>query len=504
MGSTILVPFAERTLSRIRATLANGAGRTTTTRAVAGFLVVALVAGGSTQSVSTPSALPTADRAVAHAAGPQASRDDSGSALAARDAARRAKPTPSPSDTVCVGAEEATLDKVFTAVFDSFEPQLPAQHRPAARAAKQRVLADMHTMTISTTAVSMHPAQLGASPDAPMNDYREPLSQWIVTQLMNVREGRAAQQIRVENLTLSQAVETAWLYFYLTAVIPLTFVKDTMPGLVSVGPVKLGTLITLPITIGNAGLKAMYRAISNAIIGGCIAEMTADERARAGKPDPDLSFTADVPQIIEDIAGQVAIAEPETCPAIGDLSLARIAERTASYLQATAPNARAATQIAAKNRELQRFMRTVRVPHNLIPADPADFSTVETLLSYGLGAIPNVGGAISEIVIGLGKSAAEGKDFTETVPLADLTVTKSLTAAYYAYSLTTHFVSLANDFVADSLATSLGGVDVLPRLDGIINAPNTYGLVVYHNVLRSLCLVEDRVPPKEGAPVATW
>lgn len=474
-------------------------------RTIAGILVVALVAGGMTQSAGTPTALPSADRDAAPSQ-PQstAPADDSGAALSAKKAARTAEPTPSASSgTVCVGAEEATLDKVFEAVFDSFEPQLPAQHRRAARAAKQRVLADMHTMTISTTAVSMHPAQLGASPDAPMNDYREPLSQWIVTQLMNVREGRAAQQIRVENLTLSQAVETAWLYFYLTAVIPLTLVKDTMPGLVSVGPVKLGTLITLPITIGNAGLKAMYRAISNAIIGGCVAEMTAEERARAGKPDPDLAFTAHVPQIIEDIAGQVAIAEPETCPAIGDLSLARIAERTAEYLRATAPNARAATQIAAKNRELQRFMRTVRVPHNLIPTDPADFTTIENLLSYGLGAAPYVGGALTEIAIGLGHSAAEGKDFSQTVPLADLTVTKSLTAAYYAYSLTTHFVSLANGFAADSLATSLG-VDVLPRLGGVINAPNTYGLVVYHNVLRSLCLVEDQVPAPMGKPVAEW
>ncbi|WP_245569688.1 hypothetical protein [Gordonia shandongensis] len=473
--------------------------RSRAARAVAVTLVGAVVIGSVSQSVS---AAPGEQRATLQSESTtQNVADGPGRQAATKQAAERTPPTTVTADgATCVGAEEATLDKVFVAVFDSFMPSIPAEHRGAARAAKRQVLADMHRMTISTTAVSMHPTQLGASDDAPMNTYRDPLSQWIVTQLMNVREGRAAQPIRVENLTLSQAVETAWLYFYLTAIIPLTFVKDTMPGLVSVGPVALGTLITLPITIGAAGLKLMYRQISDAIIGGCLVTMTPQERARAGKPEPG-NFSSQVPAIIEDIAGQVMIAEPGTCPAIGDLPLKRIVARTSAYLQAIAPNARAARQIAAKQKELDAFMRQVRVPENLIPADPADFTTIETLLSYGLGAIPYVGGAITEIAIGIGHTIGEGKDLGKTVRLADLTVTKTMTAAYYAYALTTHFISVANDFAADALAPMTGGIDLLPRADGLINAPNTYGLVVYHNVLRSLCLAEDQQTGK--APATT-
>ena len=119
-------------------------------------------------------------------------------------------------------------------MFESFIPSLPAEHRGAARAAERTVLADLHDLKISTLSVSTHPSQLGASPYAPMNTYRDPLSQWIVTQLMNVKEGRAAQPIRAENLTVSQAVETAWLYFYITTIIPLSIFADTMPGIVSV------------------------------------------------------------------------------------------------------------------------------------------------------------------------------------------------------------------------------------------------------------------------------
>ncbi|MDL9946561.1 hypothetical protein QSJ19_13355 [Gordonia sp. ABSL11-1] len=37
---------------------------------------------------------------------------------------------------------------------------------------------------------------------------RDPITQWIVSQLVGVREGRDAEAIPVENLTVAQAVET--------------------------------------------------------------------------------------------------------------------------------------------------------------------------------------------------------------------------------------------------------------------------------------------------------
>lgn len=485
------------------------AGRSKTVRIVASTLVCAVVIGGTTQSTSPMTVADQQPTPSVTAATSQLS-----AALSATDTAKVVKTAPrsqtspkiteSSGDAVCVGADEATLSKVFTAMFDSFVPSIPAQHRAAALAAKRQVLTNMHAMRISTLAVSMHPSQLGASRDAPINKYRDPISQYIVTQLMNAKDGRYAQPIRVDNLTMSQAVETAWLYFYLTAIIPLTFVKDTMPSITQVGPVSLGMLITLPITLGTAGLKLMYGAISDAIIDDCIAKMTPDERSRAGKPDPDLAFTSHVPAIIESIAGQVAIAEPDSCPAIGDLPLSRIVARTSDYLAAIAPSPRAAKEITNSATQLQKFMKTVWVPHNLVPADPPDFSTVETLLSYGMGVIPYVGGTITDMVIGLGHNAGSGKNMGEMVRLSDLTVTKSMTAAYYAYALTTRCISIAYNYAAEAVIPITGGLDLVPRIGGIINAPNTYGLVVFHNVLRSLCLAEDQKPIPGGKPVKPW
>ncbi|WP_341268266.1 hypothetical protein [Gordonia malaquae] len=398
----------------------------------------------------------------------------------------------SPDGTVCAPGRSATLGVVFSAVFDSFLPQIPAEHRGAARAAKTKALSGLHQMTISDLAISMHPSDFGASDDAPINTYRDPISQWIVTQLMNVKDGDAGRPIRVDNLTVSQAVETAWLYFYLTAVIPLTMAKDTMPTFYSVGPTSLGTLITLPITIGTAGMKLFYKAISNAVVDRCTAQMTPAQIEQAGRPDPDLAFTSQVPSIIADIAGQVSIAEPGTCPAVADMSLGRVVERTSEYLQAVAPNRGTAAEVKNRIRGLKQFMKTTLVPHNLIPADPADFSTIETLLSYGLGVAPYAGGALTDMLVGLAHNLAKGDKPGEMVPMWDLTVTKSLTAAYFAYALTTQVISLIQDQAASGLAATMGGVDLMPRIKGVINAPNTYGLVVFHNVLRSICLDEDR------------
>ncbi|MDR2280675.1 MAG: hypothetical protein LBE07_07450 [Gordonia sp. (in: high G+C Gram-positive bacteria)] len=233
--------------------------------------------------------------------------------------------------------------------------------------------------------------------------------------------------------------------------------------------------------------------------------MTPEQLSQAGRPDPDLTFTSQVPSIIADIAGQVSIAEPGTCPAVADMSLGRVVERTSEYLQAIAPNRGTAAEVKNRIRGLKRFMKTTLVPHNLIPADPADFSTVETLLSYGLGVAPYAGGALTDMLVGLAHNLAKGDRPGEMVPMWDLTVTKSLTAAYFAYALTTQVIALIQDQVASGLAATMGGVDLMPRVKGVINAPNTYGLVVFHNVLRSICLDEDKVPASAPAtPVASW
>lgn len=401
-----------------------------------------------------------------------------------------------PGETTCVGAHFATFGAIYDAVFDSFAPSLPASVRANAPTIKAQAHHDMDAIRISSLWVSNHPAAMGAGPDAPMNDYRDPLSQWIVTQLMLVRQGQSGQVITAEQLTLSQAVESVWLYLYVTTIIPLTLVKDAMPGIASVGPVSVGTLVTFPLSLGLTVVKRVYKAISDALVDSCIVSVTADERDRAGQPLRDLNFRQKVPPIIADMAGQVMIADPATCPAIGTLPLSRIAARTIGYLAATTSDKATAARITAAGTRLQSFMRTTRVPHNLVPADPDDFSTLEDLTSMGLGLLPTVGGAATDALVGLGHNIAEGRDPGELIPLGDVSVSTSLTAAYYVYALTSQVVGIVSDAIAQQIvSTVLGGADVIPHIGGLVNAPNTYGLVVYHHALRSLCLAEDNRGP---------
>lgn len=438
---------------------------------------------------------PTARLAGTAAAAPPTTRPSSSSRPAPTAPAVSATET-RPDDKTCVGAHFATFGAIYDAVFDSFAPSLPASVRANAPQIRARAHHDMDAIRISSLWVSNHPAAMGAGPDAPMNDYRDPLSQWIVTQLMLVRQGQSGQVITAEQLTLSQAVESVWLYLYITTIIPLTLLKDAMPGIASVGPVSVGTLVTFPLSVGLAVVKRVYKAISNALVDACIVSVTADERDRAGQPVRDLNFHQKVPPIIEDMAGQVMIADPATCPAIGTLPLSRIADRTIGHLAATAADKATAARIAEAGKRLQAFMRSTRVPHNLVPADPDDFSTLEDLTSMGLGLIPTVGGAATDALVGLGHNIADGRDPGEMIPLGDVSVSASLTAAYYVYALTSQVVGIVSDAISEQIvATVLGGADVIPHIGGLVNAPNTYGLVVYHHALRSLCLAEDNRGP---------
>ncbi|GAB17076.1 hypothetical protein GOEFS_018_01080 [Gordonia effusa NBRC 100432] len=401
----------------------------------------------------------------------------------------------------CVGSQFATLGKVYDSLFDSFVPNLPKAARDQAPALKAKAHKDMAAMRVSTLWVSNHPAQLGADDKAPILTYRDPISQWIVTQLINVREGQATKAISVENLTLAQAVETAWLYLYVTVIVPLTIARRTMPPIGTVfGPISIGTLVTLPIFLGIFAATQLYKAISAKLIDSCIVSVTKAEKDQAGKPIKDLTFTRDVPGIVKDLAGQVMLADPDHCPSIGTLPLSRIATRTSNYLRYLNKDPRVDKQIVRLTQQLQDGMKRAKVPHNMIPADPADFNTAETILSSVLSLVPYVGGAPSDIAIGLTHNYHDGADFSKTKSLSDLSVTKSLTAAYYAYAISTHLLIVAWDNAGVDPAAQAANLlfpglnitgDMLPRSSGIISAPNIYGLVVFHNVLRSMCLTED-------------
>ncbi|MGV9827179.1 hypothetical protein [Gordonia sp. NPDC003429] len=422
-------------------------------------------------------------------------------------------PTPGSTPKECVGSRFATFGAIYDAIFDSLLPVLPQNVRDSSTQIKAAAHRDMDGMRISTLAISNHPYDMGANEKSPIMTYREPISQWIVTQLINVRNGKTADAMTVENLTVAQAVETVYLYLYVTVLVPLTIVRRTIPSIATVaGPITVGTLLTLPILLGVFATNQLFSALSKGLVNACIVSVTKEQKDRAGKPVKDLRFAWAVPGIVRDIANQVSMADPQTCPAIGTLPLSRIVTRTSNYLQAINRNPVTDRQIRQITGQVQQFMKTTRVNQNLIPADPADFNTPEYVISQVGVLIPYVGGAPLDVVIGLNHNKNQGADFAATQPLWDLSVTKTLTAAYYAYALTTHVIELAwenggTDPAASLLNDLFPGLgitsDMIPHGTGILGAPNLYGLVVYHNVLRSMCLSEDRKPAKPGTAVST-
>lgn len=129
------------------------------------------------------------------------------------------------------------------------------------------------------------------------------------------------------------------------------------------------------------GATALYTNLSQKLVSACIVSVTASQKRNAGKPIKDLRFANSVPAIVRDIASQVSVADADSCRPVGDLPVSRIVDRTSRYLQAITRDAAADRQIADLTGRVQHFLRSHRVHHNLIPADPADFSSGEGALS---------------------------------------------------------------------------------------------------------------------------
>nr|EMP13621.2 hypothetical protein ISGA_2259 [Gordonia sp. NB41Y] len=407
--------------------------------------------------------------------------------------------------TVCVSGEFTTLSVVYDSIFESILPTLPPQFRQNARAARDAAQRDMKRMKISTLAISDHPMALGADADDGSLKYRSAISQWIVTQMLKIRDGQDAEAISVSNITLTQAVETAWLLIFAGIVAPLRFGVGVTPNLGSPLPddnslasfITYNRILQIGVLGGSLAAQMIYQSISNSLINSCVARVTEQQRSDAGRPDENVRYDIPIPDIIRETANQLSLADNDTCTPVGNLSLERIVTRTGDYAKSIAPNAASKARINAEVRKILGGMRSTHVPHNLIPADPADFSQLESIGSMLGGFIPYVGGAPMDILIGLGHNLGQGDNLFETVPLTDLTVTKSLTAAYYSYYLSLHLFSTIGGLVEPDLLGAAGitstDLPITPvRLISAVGAlPLTYGLVTYHHVVRGMCFVED-------------
>lgn len=411
-------------------------------------------------------------------------------------------------ETICVSSEFTTLGVLYDSIYAGLVPLLPVELQRRAPAAKEQAHRDMAAMQISRLAVSNHPMALGADQDDPALKYRDPLSQYIVVQLLNIRDGKAHEAISVENLTLAQAVETVWLYLYATVLRPVATGVAFLPGLGSpstgvdqidslLGNNFYNTLIRLSVTFGNLGITRLYQATSTNLLNSCVARVTAEQRDSADQATEGVTIPVNIPQVIQDTADQVALADSETCAPIGSLPLSRIVTRTSEQIQSTMSNPADRAAIQAQERQLLATMRNARIHHHLIPADPSDFNEFESIASFIGNSIPYLGGAPLEILLGLGHNLGEGADFAETVSIADLTVTKSLTAAYYSYAIAVWMVSNAplTSLLPDYADPVAWGQRAFAAIFAL---PMNYGLIVYHNVIRSMCFVEDDEGPTPG------
>ncbi|WP_245555584.1 hypothetical protein [Gordonia soli] len=408
-------------------------------------------------------------------------------------------------DTTCVSGEFATLSVVYDSIFESVLPSLPPQLRPTAQSARIAAHRDMKRLHVSSLAVSNHPMTRGADKDDPAVLYRDSVSQWIVSQLLNIRDGRQHDAIPVGNLTVSQAVETVWLYLSVTVFAPITLASGLIPPLGSPltgtalealsGYVTYGSILSLVVAGGTLGLQFLYAGISAALIDQCLVQVTDEQRRSAGRPSDTVRYDIPIPAIVAETANQLALADSDTCAPIGSFSLERVLQRTSDQAIRTTSNPAAKQRIKAQTRTLMHQLRTTRVPHNLIPADPYDYTQAELAASIVGRVIPIVGGAPLGIALGLSHNKNEGADFGEMIPLADLTVTKSLTAAYYTYSFAQFLFGTVGGLLEPSLLAPLGlsSLPVTPvRLaSALLSLPLTYGLIVYQNVVRSMCLRED-------------
>lgn len=414
-----------------------------------------------------------------------------------------------PDGRECVGSQYTTLGHVADLVIDGVAAGLPGNLRAQAPVWKAQAQRDLKNAQVSMLSVSGPVEDLTDNEDAPIHKYKDPISQMIVTQLVNVREGKAHRKITAQNLSMAQAIETVWLYTYVTVLVPLTIFRRTIGSLGQIGPISIGTAISIPILLGTLAANLLYRSLETVLLKACLDKVTPEQKAKVGQPNLPGGSPSDIPAAIREVASQVMVADPKSCPAIGEMPLSRVVTRTIDYMVATNPNPAVQKQITKIGRDLQRGMGSTWAPVGAIPADPADFTTIESVTSSLMTLIPYIGGAPTDMAIGWKHNLDNRKDPRRMERISDVKVTESLTAAYYAWAVSAHVVSqaweaLGVDAAAGLVEGLIPGIDaaaLMPRGSGILNAPNTYGLVIFHNVLRSTCLASD-YRPEAAQPAA--
>ncbi|WP_244970929.1 hypothetical protein [Gordonia jinghuaiqii] len=414
------------------------------------------------------------------------------------------------AETRCASGDFITLSVVYDSIFEGVYDVLPPALRRPALDAKAVAHRDMQRLHISTLAITENPLAQGADVDDPIVKHRNPISQLIVTDLLKIRDGRDAEAIPLGNITVVQAVETVWLYLFATVLVPAKSLIGTAPDLGSpfddtradfLAPyLTYNWLLSAFILTSDFGLRNLYQRTIVSLLNQCVARVTDEQKALAGKPSDSVRFDIPISPMVRELSRHIALADTETCTPIARLTLGRVLAYVSEQAQLNAP--RDAARIRAETSRILRIMRGIRIHHNLIPLDPAEQRSVGELSASLFGSlIPIFGGAPLDILLGIGHNIGHGQDPWETVSLDELTVSKPITAAHHAYRLGLHFISLVGNMLEPRI---LGDSPLRPTrlLVTALGLPMTYGLVTAHNVLRTVCLrVDDASGTGLGAEV---
>ncbi len=111
-------------------------------------------------------------------------------------------------------------------------------------------------------------------------------------------------------MTLSQAVESAYFYIYVSFIVPASIISATVPPLFPVNGVGLGTLITLPLSLGATGMNLILGQLSDRLASACLARKTQQQIEKVhSDQQADLRFTQQVPKMLYDLSAQVRLAD---------------------------------------------------------------------------------------------------------------------------------------------------------------------------------------------------
>lgn len=421
-------------------------------------------------------------------------------------------------DTTCVSSEFTTLSVVFDSIYESLLPSLPPAAQAAVKQHQKGLQRSLRNVTVSTLSLSDDPRALGADTQDPADKYKSPHSTYIVNQLLKIRDGKQNEAIPVANITLSQAVETAWLYFFTGILAPINFALGMAPEFTDINqnsspaaylplPAQItgilgsflnyNTLVGIFFAGGQSALTILYSQTATALLNQCVARVTEEQKENAGKAHEHIRYNIPIPAIIKSTANQLALADKNTCKPVGANTLGEITERTIRQAKEAAPNAAARNRVAAQGRQIMGVLRSTYVPANLIPRDKDDFDGGQRAVSSLGGFIPFLGGAPLDVILGLAGNAGEGKNLLHQIPLSKLTVTKSITGVYYTYALSVWLFRTIGQYAG---IPALAPVQLIPgvnefnpvrMISTVLTLPLTYGITTYHNVVRSMCFTDD-------------